>query len=380
MRIRLRHSESAIALIIVLLVVVVLGLLAASFAYTMKVETKLARNATFDAEFEWLGRSGVELARYILAQESLGPGAQFDSLMQKWAGGPGDTNNTLFELPMENFDMGEGRSFSIKIVDQDRKFNINAADRLILQEALTMIGVDQGAQASIIVDSILDWRDRDDMNQISGAESDDYTTNPNPGYPPYLAKNGPVDDLSELLMVRGITPAMYWGSGAGDHPVAMRRRGSQFEEPVYPVGFADLFTALSSGRVNINTASATVLQVIPLMSGDLAQSIIARRAGPDGADGTIDDMPFRSTAEVPMGFGPGMAPGPMPGSMPPPVPGAVAPPGANPMGQFLQFFTVKSLIFEARVEANIGGTKRSFIALLRRGGPRDLQVLNMYWK
>src|SRR5438093_4939022 len=45
-------GRSGIALIIVLVIIVALGILAGGFAYTMKVETKLARNASFDVEFE----------------------------------------------------------------------------------------------------------------------------------------------------------------------------------------------------------------------------------------------------------------------------------------------------------------------------------------
>ena len=33
------------------------------FAYNMRVETKLAMNSNNETEMEWLGRSGVELAR-----------------------------------------------------------------------------------------------------------------------------------------------------------------------------------------------------------------------------------------------------------------------------------------------------------------------------
>src|SRR5213594_3848895 len=94
MRIRPCQSESGIALIIVLIVIVVLGILAGGFAYSMKVETKLARNASFDAELEWIGRSGVELAKYYLTLDSAGPCGQVDCLKQLWADGPGcDTNN-----------------------------------------------------------------------------------------------------------------------------------------------------------------------------------------------------------------------------------------------------------------------------------------------
>ena len=75
MDIRLHRRQAGIALIITLLIVMVFGILAGGFAYSMKVETKLARNASHNVEAEWLGRSGIELARYILAQEAIGLGA-----------------------------------------------------------------------------------------------------------------------------------------------------------------------------------------------------------------------------------------------------------------------------------------------------------------
>ena len=51
-----------------MIVTVVLGVLAGGFAYSMKVETKLAQNSGFDGDLEWLGRSGVELGRYVLLE------------------------------------------------------------------------------------------------------------------------------------------------------------------------------------------------------------------------------------------------------------------------------------------------------------------------
>ena len=68
-----RSSQNGIALIIVMISVMVLTVLAAGFAYSMKVETKLARNANNEAELEWLGRSGVEYARWVLANSLLDP-------------------------------------------------------------------------------------------------------------------------------------------------------------------------------------------------------------------------------------------------------------------------------------------------------------------
>ncbi|MGC8990600.1 MAG: hypothetical protein ACP5MD_10785, partial [Verrucomicrobiia bacterium] len=55
-----KEERGGFAIIIVLIVIVVLGILAGSFAFAMKVETRLAANAGNEAELEWLGRSGVE--------------------------------------------------------------------------------------------------------------------------------------------------------------------------------------------------------------------------------------------------------------------------------------------------------------------------------
>src|SRR5256714_3648927 len=186
MRIAVNPSQCGISLIMVMLISVVLAILAAGFAYTMKVETKLARNASVDADMEWLGRSGIELARYILAQEGLVPGGgQVDSLKQYWAGGPGETNGILTELTWP-WKLGFGEIDRPKIIDCDRKFNINVADEVILRQGLTLIGVDAGSFPTI-VDSILDW-----IHPIGagprpgGARSDTYQRMS----PPYFAKEG----------------------------------------------------------------------------------------------------------------------------------------------------------------------------------------------
>ena len=360
MRIVNRSTQNGIALIIVMVTIFVLSMLAGVFAYSMKVETKLARNAQNEAELEWLGRSGVELARYILAQQLMIPSEPYDSLNQKWAGGPGgmgSTNSALADISLENNQLGNGK-FSLKIIDQERKFNINAADEMVLRQALILIGVD-AADSSAVIDSILDWRDPDDNTHLSGWESNDYLTQPKP----YEAKNGPIDDLSELLLVHGITPEMYWGAASTNHApsVYQNRAPAGFNQdaiPTYSVGLVDLFSTVSGGQININTASATALQMIPGIDENVAQGIITTRAGPDGVDGTEDDIPFRSAGEL------------------------INVPGLNRqvVGQLARFFNVRSSTFEVQVDAEIDQYKKQFVALVRRNNPRDVQVLYMYCK
>jgi len=356
MRVRTRQPRSGIALIIVMLVIVVLGILAGAFAYSMKVETTLARHATFDTDLDWAGRTGVEVAKWVLAQTMPGQAGQSGSFMYKW-GDYGTTNDIVAAVSLNNYEVGDAR-LSIGIIDLDRKFNINMADEVILRQAMTLIGVDAAA-SSTIIGSILDWRDTDSNSQLSGAESDYYEGLD----PPYYAKDGPIDDLTELLLVRGVTPAMYWGSSGGGVPPVLNRpvsgMKSVFDEPTYAVGLVDLFTPISGRLVNLNTASSTVFQLChPNIDENVAQAIIARRAGPDGQDGTQDDMPFRSPQELIT------------------IPG-MTPDAAQALGARSN---TRSFCFEVTISVDMRGTKRDYVAILRRNGPKDIQTLNLHWK
>jgi general secretion pathway protein K len=363
------HSHpraSGMAMIIVMIVILVLGVLAGGFAYSMKVETKLAQNSGFEGDLEWLGRSGVELARYILVQEMNVPSEPWDSLNQKWAGGPMGTNEALLSVSLDNNELGPG-SFSIKIIDLERKVNINLineASASILQEALNLVGADP-ADNSTISDSLLDWIDLDENPHLSGAESSEYMANPNPGFSPYVSKNGPIDDITELLLLKGMTPEIFFGGaepGGGRSPnprfpplgLMTRPPGSS------SVGLVDLFTALSSGMININTASPEVLQLMPGIDSSLAQSIITTRSGLDGMEGTEDDTPFRTPGEL------------------------INVPGISPavIQQSQGVFTTRSFFFEVLVDARVGEYRRQFVGVLRRnpGNPREVQTLFFHWR
>ena len=252
-------------------------------------------------------RAAIALARsfgrgigalYFVAGNAIA-GEPYDSLNQIWAGGPGgpgETNSPLAGISLDNYQVGDG-TVSIKIIDLERKANINTANAAELQQALTVMGVDAD-DISVVSDSIQDWIDSDDPPRVAGAESDYYQSLT----PPYYAKNAPIDDLSELLLVKGVTPEMYWGSNATNHPLStFQQKQEQLglgtspgETPDYPFGLTDIFTPVSSGRININTADTNVLQMIPGVDATMAATIVQQRAGPDGVDGTDDDTPFRS--------------------------------------------------------------------------------------
>src|SRR5476649_2290518 len=55
---RQNNSRSGIALIVVMIAIAVFSILVAAFAFSMKVETKLAQKADNEQQLLWLGRSG----------------------------------------------------------------------------------------------------------------------------------------------------------------------------------------------------------------------------------------------------------------------------------------------------------------------------------
>jgi general secretion pathway protein K len=366
MKIVARNQECGIALIIVLIAMTVLGILAAGFAYSMKVETKLAQNANSESELIWLGRSGVEYARYILAQQLAQGCEPYDSLNQVWAGGSGgvcSSNSVLANVSLKDYQLGDGR-FSLTITDLERKFNVNILPEpereRAVEQALRLVGVDPG-DLSAITGSILDWIDPDNNTHMGGGTESDYYQSLNP---PYYAKNKPVDDLSELLLVRGVTPEIFWGGVATNHPLAafqrtLGRAGRDSDVMTYPVGLSEILTPISNGRININTASLTTLQMVPMIDENIAARIIEYR---NEGEGFIPAMPIGSPGKT--------------------IGNALLNSGVNPnvIPQLERYFTVRSSTFEVQVDAEVAGYKRQFFAILARNTPRDVQVLGFYWK
>ena len=360
MKISTRPQSAGIALLIVMCAIFVLSILAAGLAFSMKVESKLAVSTDTNQRLVWLGRSGAELARWVLALEATTQ--PYDSLNQIWAGGTGsmgETNSALAGISLGNYQIGDG-TVSVKITDLERFANINnPVDAPEIQQALTIMGVDAG-EISVVSDSIQDWVQPGDMPRIAGAKNEYYQ-----GLnPPYNCKDAPMDDLSELLLVKVILdhPEIYWGGSVTNHPGASFQHRLGFgnapgEAPNYPFGLVDLFTPFSSGRININTADANVLQLLPGVDANTAASIIKYRSGPDGVDGTEDDTPFQNVGQLQAA-------------------------GVNPqaVARIGGLADVRSTAFKVTVTAQIGSYKRDFNAILYRpAGGRNVEVVSFYW-
>lgn len=344
MKIPLPSNNRAFAVIIALVAVTVLTMMAGAFAYAMKIETKLAANTNDDEEFYWIGRGGVERACWWLALEGNQP---YSSKLQYWAGGPGDgpeTNGPLAGESLSGFQIGGG-TVSLSMTELESKININRADATLLQQVLTTQGADAN-EISVVSDSILDWLDPDDDTRPAGAESDYYL-----GLTPsYYAKNAPIDNLDELLLIKGVTRDMYTGeSSAANTPFARHQLGfghAPGEEASYAFGLRDVFTPFSQGQVNILTADDKVLQCLPGLDTASVQAIETARDS---------DPPVRNIAQL------------------------LTAAGVNPQtaGQIGGYVGVIGNTYEVHATATIGQLSHEYTAVVYRSGP-NVQVVSFY--
>lgn len=363
MKFKRSQSNSGVALIIVMLSLVGLSILAGIFAFRMKVEARLALNSNNDTTMDWMARSGAERAKWLLGQE-MQAGCP-DSSSSVWSGGSGAACQALSNSPIVGitlpwtFDLGDGQVTVHKMIDLERKANINNANEQVLEpmleKALLLMGVDPGDH-QVVINSILDWTDTDKAERPQGAESDYYQAEE----PPYSAKDAPIDDMSELIQIRGARD-LYTAADVAYHTASPdgrrsnQRLGFNADVPIYQVGLVDLFTPLSSGRININTAGEAVLQLLPDVDEYTAKEIIRVRAGFDEIDGTEDDVPYRNPGEI-----------------------INAIPNRATVERILPLIDVRSRTFEVTITAAFGNYSRDFRAILVRNNPNDVQLISFH--
>jgi general secretion pathway protein K len=123
----------------------------------------------------------------------------------------------------------------------------------------------EGEASDVVVDSILDWRDTNDFYRANGAENDYYLSLKDP----YYCKNGNLDSIEELLLIRGVTPDLYHG----------KKGTSQGEEgSADRVGLKDIFSIYSLGeQVDINSATPLVMNMVLGIPREVSQQMVTAR-------------------------------------------------------------------------------------------------------
>ena len=191
-------------------------------------------------------------------------GARCDRRDEAWAYGVAfqKINNAIMQCSIDD----EYGKINLNAVFDSRRQEPNET----LEQALRFLFEQRGAEEDP-TDAILDWVDSDDDPRPNGAESDYYQSLATP----YPCKNAPFTSVEELLVVRGITPELYFGN------IDMQQ---------LPLSELCTVHGHRSGRVNVNTAQPETLTAIgdALGTPGLADLVLEER----------QRMPFQNTQDL----------------------------------------------------------------------------------
>ncbi len=257
-------------LIAVLIVVVVLSLAAYRYSDMMMSEYRATDRMRKNVEAQSLADSGIHYTVALLSDKN--------ALTGTLANNPYDNEGVFrnhrisedsqgrFSIVSVDFasDAGVGNlPYKYGVSDESARININALVQLDPSAGgiayRTLMKLPNMTDA--IAYAIIDWIDADDNESPSGAESSYYQTRT----PPYRCKNAPLDSIEELLLVRGVTPALLFGNDTNRNG---RRDPDEETGSEFSYGWAPYLTVYSrelnvdndgNPRINLNGSDITKL-------------------------------------------------------------------------------------------------------------------------
>lgn len=245
-------GQRGMALLVVLVIVALLTTLTLELAFSTLVDLRLTETFRDRTRAYYLARGGITAGRMFLQEDD----NNYDSRHERWA------------QEIINYPAAEG-TVSIAIEDLNGRLAINELVRQNNAQAFVVdrfyrffagLGIEHLADPAELTAALIDWLDEDD-EPYQLIQTDDLnipvTGAENPSYqheqPPYACKNGPLESIEELLLVRGFT-----------------RKVVDIAAPY--------LTVHGDTRVNINTAGDKVLiSLDSLISKEIAATLIARR-------------------------------------------------------------------------------------------------------
>lgn len=212
-----RNSQSGMALLMTVLVTAILTTVVVEYNYEANLNVDIAENYVNKLKAGYLAESGVQLTR-----------AYLDSDAEEFLSGEALNIDKIFSgLPIP---LGEG-VLSVNLESEEGKINVNKllASAKVQKNFLNLLeNLDIDYE---VYYTILDWLDEDDdEREDGGAESYYYESLASP----YACKNGELESLEELRLIKGVTYEVY-------------------------NELKDNITIYSNGLININKASRMVL-------------------------------------------------------------------------------------------------------------------------
>ncbi|MEX2142843.1 MAG: hypothetical protein WD894_26540 [Pirellulales bacterium] len=202
---------------LVLIVIALLSLAAYTFAELMLTEFRAAIVNQQQAQTRTLAETGAEFLQDFLKetdeyQLQLGGRYNNPSYFQAVLAADGELarERGRFSVLSANINYGDLAGVRYGVEDESARINLNTilmADSAQSNGGRTLL-MGLPGMTEDVADAILDWIDTDDESREFGAELSYYS-----GLG-YSCKNGPLDTIEELLLVRGVTPDLLFGVDA----------------------------------------------------------------------------------------------------------------------------------------------------------------------
>ena len=176
--------------------------------------------------------------------------------------------------PLLKFGSQEIEGFEVKLMNEAGKINpnywITQNNRDVFIRLFDSWNVDDELRDAAI-DGLVDWIDADDFHSLHGAEHAEYEAAGRPGFP----ANRPLLNIREMEAILGM-----------DEVLAAKEDWRSY------------FTVWYNGKINIQYAAQPLLEALAEFTPEQCRALFELRAGPDGIEGSEDDVKFESIEEA----------------------------------------------------------------------------------
>ncbi len=176
-------NSQGFALVVVIVIMLLISFLAGQLILNVRTELRVAYNDKSFAAGLGLAQAGLNMGLFRLLDR------------------PVEYIDEDYEMFIQGYEYDsflKTGHFSYTVVNESGKMDLNKLNESFFRLFLEYWEIDSEDQ-DIIYDSLLDWRDSDDLHRLNGAETETYEQLENP----YVPRNGKIREPSELFLVHG---------------------------------------------------------------------------------------------------------------------------------------------------------------------------------
>ena len=285
-----KHYKKGLVIIAVLWITVLLNVIVVTLARSSLLDAKVSRQMRVEQlRCKWACRAALEKAVAVLNEDL----RESDCLTDLWSDNAEDFNDIYLQDCW----------FNVRVIDEAGKLNINTAtkDQLLCLEYME----------EDVVDSILDWRDKDENPRTQGVEGGYYENMPYR----YTIRNDSFKTIRELLLVKGVSEELFYGEDTNFNGFLDYHERDGDATPPYDdkddeldKGWIEYLTCHSydnnmdvegNRKVNINSGNERQLERSLGIKRSNAKWIVDNR--PNNGYSSIGDLINKNTPEQPSG-------------------------------------------------------------------------------